>query len=81
MKKKYPRYFVVTEKYIKTLNNENNIWMKYAFIKRKNGVIHYAEIAGKPKFVGTPPHESEADFYIKRKYWREITKAELALII
>ena len=82
--KVYPRYFIFNEEFLK---QGESIWMIYSVVKTKGGYVYYRDKSGQfgrtDKFVKQNSIETEADAddYIKKGGWKEIPKAELALII
>ncbi len=83
-KRTYPRYFIFNEEFLK---EGESIWMIYSVVQTKGGYVYYRDKSGQfgrtDKFVKQNSIETEADAddYIKKGGWKEIPKAELALII
>ena len=83
--KVYPRYFIFSKK---AKQHDEKIWMIYAVVKEKNGIIYYLHKNGtfgsSTIMCDNSKHDSRekrAESLEKRGKWNEIKAAELALII
>ena len=88
MKYKYPRYFIINQNLQDKSWMKDGAWMVYATVKMKNGYIYYLREhdrrfgrGGKEFTDFKAAKESSADYHIRNGRWKEISAAELVLII